>query len=244
MRVVGIIPARFGATRFPGKPLAQILGKALVERVYLRARKCRNLDQLVVGTDDERIETYCKSAGIPVVMTSKEHQSGTDRVCEIARNLDADAFVNIQGDEPLIPPSAIDELVNEAVKRNAGAATLVSGLRAQNTLLPDPNVVKVARDKQGNAIYFSRSVIPYPRNHRYAIYFQHIGVYYYLREMLLKFAELPPSPLELAEGLEQLRLLENGFQILTVEVDYKPIAVDTPEDVRKVEEFLKGTGEE
>ena len=244
MEVVGVIPARFASTRFPGKPLVPILGKALIERVYLRAKKCLCLSELLVATDDERILTFCENAGIPVMMTSERHRSGTDRVCEVAEKIFADAYVNIQGDEPLVSAPALDALISEASKAKAGVATLAAKLKKDAPEVRDANVVKVVCDSKGFALYFSRSPIPYPRYPEEANYLQHVGVYYFTREALMKFAKLSASTLELAEGLEQLRLLENGIPIFVVVSDYRPISVDTPEDVAKVERILKEMGEE
>lgn len=244
MKVVGVIPARFASTRFPGKPLALILGKPLIEHVYLRAKACSTLAGIIVATEDERILLFCKGAGIPVVMTSAKHQSGTDRTAEVARKVLADAYVNIQGDEPLVSPTAIAKLVSTALRRKAEVATLITPLPRDDRDLANPNVVKVVRNRKGYALFFSRYPIPYPRNKENADYFQHVGVYFFKREALLKFARLKPTPLELAEGLEQLRLLENNVQVLTVVDKYRPISVDTPEDIRRVEEELKKRGNE
>ncbi len=241
-RVVGVIPARYSSTRFPGKPLAQILGKTLIEHVYTRAKKATSISELVVATDDERILHHCESLRIPVIMTSDKHQTGTDRVCEVAMKMNAQAFVNIQGDEPLISSEAIDNLVFTALKNEARVATLVTLLDEADEAITNPNVVKVVLDRQGFALYFSRSPIPYQRIKGYSNYYQHIGVYFFQRVSLLEFSRLPQGRLEKTEGLEQLRYLENKIPILAVETDYRPVAVDTPKDIEKVEAILLDDG--
>jgi len=244
VEIVGVIPARFASTRFPGKPLIPILGKALVERVYLRAKRCLCLSNLLVATDDERILSFCENAGIPAIMTSDKHRSGTDRVSEVAEKISADAYVNIQGDEPLVSSQALDLLIGEAINKKVKVATLAARLENDAHEVRDPNVVKVVCDAQGFALYFSRSAIPYPRYTEHATYLQHVGVYYFTREALMKFSAFQQSPLELAEGLEQLRFLENGVPVFVVVSDYRPISVDTPEDVAKVERVLRELKEE
>lgn len=241
-RVIGVIPARYGSTRFPGKPLAQIAGKTLIARVYERASAASALSAVIVATDDERIYAHCVSGGMQVVMTSPEHQSGTDRIGEVAQSHPADAYVNIQGDEPLIPPEALNALLERAQAADALMATLVSPLDANDDALHDPNVVKVAVAASGYALYFSRAPIPYPRRPEHAHHYRHIGVYYFTAEALRAFIALPPSPLELAESLEQLRALEHGIPLLAVEFTYTPIAVDVPEDIARVEAALCAPG--
>ncbi len=239
MKIIGVIPARYGSTRFEGKPLAKIAGKALVEWVYLNASKARSLSELILATDDERIYTYCQTCGMNVEMTSKDHPSGTDRMLEVAHRHPADAYINIQGDEPLITGEALDALADGATNEGAEVATLITPVSTSDSALCDVNMVKVVVDKSGYALYFSRSKIPYPRDSQHASYYQHIGVYFFTREALLRFAELEPSPLELTEGLEQLRLLENGIRIFTVRTAYKPISVDVPADIVKVEALIQ-----
>lgn len=237
--ILGVIPARFGSTRFPGKPLAVIAGQSLVARVYERARQASELSRVLVATDDERIRRHCAEHELEVVMTSVAHESGTDRVAEVAERYAAFAYVNIQGDEPLIPPAAIDALVETAQAANAAIATLISPLPAEeHAVLQDPDVVKVVRSLDGRALYFSRLPVPFPRREESARYFQHIGIYYFTREALRDFTALAPTPLERTESLEQLRALEHGRSILTVEYPYRPLSVDTPEDVARVEARL------
>jgi len=239
---IGVIPARYGSTRFPGKPLAQIAGKTLIARVYERAAAASSLSEVIVATDDERIREHCRGAGMQVAMTSAAHPSGTDRIGEVAQSHAADAYVNIQGDEPLIPPEALNALVERAQAAIAPMATLVSPLEAGGEALHDPNVVKAAVAASGYALYFSRAPIPYPRRPEHARHYRHIGVYYFTADALRTFIALPPSPLELAESLEQLRALEHGIPILAVEFPYTPIAVDVPEDIARVEAALCAPG--
>lgn len=243
-KVVGVIPARYGATRFPGKPLAMIAGRSLIARVHDRAARARSITEVVVATDDERILEHCREQGIAAMMTSDTHQSGTDRVGAVAQQRPAQAYVNIQCDEPLIPPEALDELVDKALADDAGMATLVSPLDSTDRdTLNDPNVVKAAVGEDGYALYFSRFPIPYPRSPEHARHYRHVGVYYFRRDALVRFIGLTPTTLELAEGLEQLRALEAGMRILAVSYPYAPIGVDVPGDVRRVEEILEREGE-
>jgi len=243
-KVVGVIPARYGSTRFPGKPLAKIAGRSLISRVHDRVSRARSISEVVVATDDERIFEHCREHRISAVMTSGSHRSGTDRMGEVAQGRPAQAYVNIQCDEPLIPPDALDELVRQALAADAEMATLVSPLdSADRETLSDPNVVKAAVGEDGYALYFSRFPIPYPRSPEYVRHYRHVGVYYYRRDALVKFIGLTPTTLELAEGLEQLRALEGGMRILAVSHPYAPVGVDTPGDVQRVEEILQREGE-
>ncbi|MBN2401901.1 MAG: 3-deoxy-manno-octulosonate cytidylyltransferase [Spirochaetes bacterium] len=242
MKIIGIIPARYGSSRFPGKPLVKIAGKTLIERVYRRSEQA-GLAKIIVATDDNRIEREVLSFGGNAAMTG-EHHSGTDRIAEAAENESCDAVINIQGDEPLIDPEIIGT-VSSALEKNAWAdmATAAAEIKEHDDI-DNPNVVKVVFAADGRAFYFSRSGIPYivradgktPQAKRY----RHIGIYGYRKEFLKKFTVLKPSPLESAESLEQLRALENGFSIHVSVVDYKGAAVDTPEDVIIVENILSG----
>jgi 3-deoxy-manno-octulosonate cytidylyltransferase (CMP-KDO synthetase) len=237
MKIVGIIPARYSATRLPGKPLADICGKPLIQYVYEQARKSKLLEDVIVATDDERILEAVEKFGGKAVMTSPYHPSGTDRCAEVARKIDCDFVINIQGDEPLIPPEVIDK-VAEALKESdeetpmTSAATIANEEERENS-----NVVKVVTDQKGIALYFSRSPIPFYRN-PVAPTLRHIGIYGYRKDFLLKFVSLPQTPLEKTESLEQLRALENGFRIKIVLVDYSPVGVDTPEDLERVRRLL------
>ncbi len=246
---VGIIPARYASTRFPGKPLAAIAGRPMIYWVYQQAVKARRLQDVLVATDDERIVRAVESFGGKAVLTSPRHATGTDRIAEVATNLNVSVIVNIQGDEPLIAPEAIDRLVEAfAADPSVRMATLCR--RAQDVEeIFDPNTVRVVFDRNGDALYFSRAPIPYNRDARsreewlsQTVYYQHIGVYAYKRDFLLELAGLPQSPLERAEKLEQLRVLENGHRIRVVETDYRPVCVDVPEDVAKVELLMKEMG--
>jgi 3-deoxy-manno-octulosonate cytidylyltransferase (CMP-KDO synthetase) len=237
MRIIGIIPARYSATRLPGKPLADICGKPLIQYVYEQAKKAKFLEDVIVATDDERILEAVEKFGGKAVMTSPSHPSGTDRCAEVARKIDCDFVINIQGDEPLIPPEVIDK-VAEALKESTdetpmtSAATIASEEERENS-----NVVKVVTDQKGIALYFSRSPIPFYRN-PIAPTLRHIGIYGYRKDFLLKFVSLPQTPLERTESLEQLRALEHGFRIKIVLVDYSPVGVDTPEDLERVRKLL------
>ena len=242
MSVLGVIPARFGSTRFPGKPLALIAGKSLVQRVWERARAAVRLDGLVVATEDGRIVEHVASFGGQAVLTSAAHQSGTDRLGEVAQAQVYDYYVNIQGDEPLVSPGAIDALIGATLPRGAAMSTLVTPLPEGSPDVGNPNAVKVVRDKDGYALYFSRSPVPYARNAPQAPYLKHIGIYMYSRQTLGALCALPPAQIELTESLEQLRALHNGIRILTVDTDYDPVAVDVPEDIARAEARLRELG--
>ncbi len=236
--VFGIIPARYASTRFPGKPLAVLQGKPMVQWVYERVQSSEVCD-LAVATDDDRIADCVCGFGGKVVMTSPDHASGTDRCGEAARSMhpsDNDVIINIQGDEPLISPREIHLLASAFEDRSVQIATLVNPFQEEG-LLHNPNVVKVVKAKNGNVLYFSRLPIPYlrenatpPKN-----YFRHIGIYAYRYGALKEIVKLPTSELENSEKLEQLRWLENGYTIRALECDYQGIGVDTPEDLKNVE---------
>jgi len=236
MTAVCVIPARYGAQRFPGKPLARQTGKFLVQHVYENAAKARCFERVIIATDDQRIADAVKSFGGNVQMTRADHPSGTDRVAEVAQGLDAEIIVNVQGDEPDIPPRLLEQLVGLlAAHPEAQMATLATRCRDMNEAL-SPNVVKVAIDGGGRALYFSRATIPFDRtaflageSFPYQQYFRHIGVYAYRREFLLRFPSMPQTPLEKLESLEQLRALEHGHAIVVAEVDYAGHGIDTPE---------------
>ena len=233
--VYGIIPARYASSRFPGKPLALINGKPMVQWVYERVQSSEVRD-LVVATDDERIAACVRGFGGRVVMTSPDHASGTDRCGEAALSMhpdDNDVVINIQGDEPLISPKEIHLLASAFEDRAVQIATLVNPFH-DDTLLHNPNVVKVVKAKNGNVLYFSRLPIPYLRGESAVApenYYRHIGVYAYRYGALRQIVQLPPSELENSEKLEQLRWLENGYTIRALECDYQGIGVDTPEDL-------------
>lgn len=244
MKVIGVIPARFSSTRFPGKPLAMIAGKPLIEWVVRQAKKARALQEVIVATDDIRIRDAVKNF-CRVELTRSDHQSGTDRIAEVAGRIDCDCVVNIQGDEPLIEPQVIDAVAGAlSGAQMSTAATRITDAEE----LDNPNVVKVVVDSDGRALYFSRSTIPYLRDfsNKPAIerlkmfeYLKHLGIYGYKKETLMKIVNIPVSALERAERLEQLRALESGIRIAVVKVACSSIGVDTPEDARRVERLLE-----
>ncbi len=248
MNAIGIIPARYASTRFPGKPLADILGKPMIQWVYEQACRASLLDQVIVATDDQRIYDTVIQFGGKVVMTSPQAANGTERIAEVAENLNVTFVLNIQGDEPLIDPETIDQLVMLMQENpEAPVGTLVK--RITNLAdLNNPNIPKVVVDKNFYALYFSRSVIPFFRDEqnqqlwlRKSSYYQHIGLYIYKREFLIKFVELPISNLERIEQLEQLRVLENGFKIIVGLTETDSIGVDIPEDIDRVISYLHGS---
>ncbi len=242
--VIAIIPARYQSTRFPAKLLAPLDGKPLVQHTYERTAMAKRVDDVCVATDDARIVDALAPYGTRVVMTRGDHLSGTDRIAEVAADSPARIVVNVQGDEPLIDPHTIDEVV-DALESDADAA-MATAARAlvDPVAIKDPNVVKAVLDYAGRALYFSRAPIPYPRESAGeptggVRYWHHVGLYAYRREFLLEFAQMPPSPLERTEMLEQLRALENGFPIRVVETQYQSIGVDTPEDLERVRSLLE-----
>ncbi len=239
MRLIGLIPARYGSTRFPGKPLADIFGKSMIQRVVEQASASSLLAEVWVATDDRRIYDHVKTFGGHVLMTSPDHLSGTDR-CREALELHGgnfDAVINIQGDEPFIQPSQIDRLVRCFDDPAAEIATLVKKIE-KTEVLHNPHKVKVVRDRQDYALYFSRQAIPFQKDRpqeewlRTHTYYQHIGIYGYRSHTLQKISALEPGILETAESLEQLRWLENGFRIKTALTDEEAFAIDTPEDLK------------
>ena len=244
MKVVGIIPARYASTRFPGKPLALIAGKPLIQRVVEQCKKAKSLSDVIVATDDERIFSAAKKF-CHVEMTAANHPSGSDRIAEVAAKVPCDAVINIQGDEPMIEPAVIDAVA----KALAGSEMSTAATRIKKTEeLDNPNVVKVVVSAAGRALYFSRRTIPYLREAASSstseqlaafAFLKHLGIYGYRRETLLRLVKFPVSPLENAEKLEQLRALENGIEIAVVQVDYDSVGVDAPEDVARVEKLLK-----
>jgi len=245
MRIIGIIPARYASTRFPGKPLVPIAGKTLVQHVVERCQQAKAIAEVIIATDDARIrdvaEQFCR-----VEMTAAAHPSGTDRVAEVAARCECDAAVNIQGDEPLIEPAVIDAVAGAlATAEMSTAATPIRKLEEYE----NPNVVKVVVSAAGRALYFSRRTIPYLRDaasrsvtEQLAAFpfLKHLGIYGYRRETLLRLVKFPVSPLEAAEKLEQLRALENGIRIAVVKVDHDSVGVDVPGDVERVERLLAG----
>lgn len=239
-RILGIIPARFASSRFPGKALAELAGKSMIEHVWERASRSRYLTDLLVATDDERIAAAVRKFGGRARMTSPQHPSGSDRLAEVASAEEAALYVNIQGDEPLIDPEAIDAAIlsvhgDEAIVMGTLKKQIVDPTDIMNT-----NVVKVVTNLLGDALYFSRCPIPYERDGRNGlpVYFKHIGLYVYRREFLLRYPDLTVGPLEEAERLEQLRALENGYRIRVVNTEYESLGVDTPEDLERVRQLF------
>jgi 3-deoxy-manno-octulosonate cytidylyltransferase (CMP-KDO synthetase) len=239
LRTAVIIPARYASTRFPGKPLADLDGQPLIAHVYRRAAACPGVEQVIVATDDMRIAAAVRAFGGDARLTRADHPSGSDRIAEIAAALDCDVVVNVQGDEPLIDPRAIAQAIEPFADPDVQIATLCHRMVDPGEFA-DPNVVKVVVDRAGFALYFSRAPIPHLRDERggWPPLFRHIGLYAYRRQALLVLASLPPTPLERAEALEQLRALEHGIRIRAVETAYESIGVDTPADLEKVRRLL------
>jgi 3-deoxy-manno-octulosonate cytidylyltransferase (CMP-KDO synthetase) len=241
MRVIGVIPARYASTRFPGKPLALIKGRTLIERVWRQARMSRELDDVIVATDDRRIVAAVTAFGGRAVLTSRACTSGTDRMAEVAGRVEkkADIFINIQGDEPLISPLLIDRLV--LTLRQNPAVMAVTAVYPMNVPeeRQDPNVVKVVTDRQGFALYFSRYPVPFARSAAMVRLFKHLGIYGYRRDFLIRFASWKQTPLEKAECLEQLRILEMGYRVKTIVARRDSFGVDVPGDVVKIERLIK-----
>ena len=235
MKVLCVIPARYASTRLPGKPLSMIAGKPMIQHVYERACQAQLPNEVVVATDNELVEKAVLDFGGKAVMTSPDHPSGTDRLAEVALMYpDIDVIVNVQGDEPMIPPEVIDRLA-EAFNGDADLNMATMKVVMDEDDYENPAAVKVVTDQQGYALYFSRSLMPYPRNKPEGFkVFKHVGIYAYRRNFLLKYAALAPTPLEKAESLEQLRALENGYKIKVLESDFQGIGVDTPEDLAAV----------
>jgi 3-deoxy-manno-octulosonate cytidylyltransferase (CMP-KDO synthetase) len=236
-RVLGVIPARLESTRLPGKPLRTISGRPMIAWVYENARAARCLDHLLVATDSSEIESYCHKSGIPVLMTSREHKSGTDRLAEVMAKEPAEIYVNIQGDEPMISADHLERLLGPFEESSTQVSTLKVAIDAETAL--DPNVVKVVTDLSGRALYFSRARIPFDRDASGQVqYYKHQGFYAFRAEALKKFHQLAPTPLEKLEKLEQLRFLENGIEIIVAETQHDTIGVDTEEDLLRVQEHF------
>jgi len=235
-KILAVIPARYASSRFPGKALATLDSRTMLEHVYDRAMMSRYLTSVVIATDDTRIRDEARRFGARVQMTRDDHVSGTDRVAEVASAFeDYELVVNIQGDEPLIDPTAIDTAVLPLLEEPAIPMGTLKKRIEDPREISDPNVVKVVTDRFENAIYFSRSTIPFPRDSGNPLaHFKHIGLYVYRRDFLLRYPEMKVGPLEQAERLEQLRALENGFKIRVVETEYESFGVDTPDDLERV----------
>lgn len=242
MKTVVVIPARYGSTRFPGKALASLCGKPIIQRVWERAVKSK-ADQVLVATDDDRIMEAVASFGGKAVMTSPNHPSGSDRIMEAVQNIDADVIVNVQGDEPCMPPELIDKLIDMMTAPDAPDMGTVIVPCKREDVENNPNKPKVVISEDGYALYFSRSMIPYLREGGTEMkVYRHWGIYAYRRAALQKFVSLPESNLEKCEKLEQLRALENGMRIKTIETTYDGVDVNTPEDLAEAEKLFRETG--
>lgn len=238
--IVGIIPSRYASTRFPAKPLVGIAGKSMIQRVYEQAKKATKLTDVIVATDDERIFNHVREFDGNVVMTSTDHQTGTDRCAEVLSTLkDVDVVVNVQGDEPFIDPDQIDEVAALFEATGTQIGSLVKRIEDEEDLFSD-TVVKVVRSKTNQAIYFSRAAIPFVKGTeqkdwmKHVSYFKHIGIYGYRASVLKSLSKLPQTPLEITEGLEQLRWMENGFDIHLAETEHESNSIDTPEDLDRI----------
>jgi 3-deoxy-manno-octulosonate cytidylyltransferase (CMP-KDO synthetase) len=239
--ILGVLPARWGSTRFPGKPLHPIAGKPLIQHVWERCAQCSRLDEIIVATDDERILLAVESFGGRALMTSPDHPTGTDRIAEAAAQIPAAThLVNIQGDEPLIDPALIDALAATITSGTVDMATAANPMAADDPAVTDPNVVKVVLDAAGNALYFSRSPLPYFRNPVADLpVLRHKGIYAYTRDFLHRFVAWPQSPLEIAESLEQLRALHHGARIAVLPTEDRSPGVDTPQQALEIEHILR-----
>lgn len=240
--VLAVVPARHASTRFPGKPLAMISGRPMIQHVVERVRAVRLVSQVVVATDDERIRKAVVDFGGEAVMTRPDHPSGTDRVAEVAIQREAQIYVNVQGDEPLINPGVIDAVAAAMLEDDSiQICTPCVPIEVANDIM-DPNIVKVVSNFDGDALYFSRAPIPWVRDDKAPAtpqHFKHLGLYAFRRDALLEFPTLPPGEIERIEQLEQLRWLENGFRIRVVETDYDAVSVDVPADIERIEKLLR-----
>jgi 3-deoxy-manno-octulosonate cytidylyltransferase (CMP-KDO synthetase) len=240
--VVIVIPARFGSTRLPGKPLVALAGKPMIQRVYERAKMAARAARVIVATDDERIVQTVESFGGVARMTRPDHRTGTERVAEVAAHEKGDVFLNVQGDEPLLDPVAVDAAIDALLEEPAAAIATVATLIKTPADIMDPNVVKTVLDFDNNGLYFSRAPIPWVRDTASKIqvrHLKHLGLYVFQREALLEYPTLPQGELERIEQLEQLRWLENGWKIRVAEVEHDAVSVDVPEDVARVEKLLQ-----
>lgn len=237
-----VIPARYGSTRLPGKPLVSLAGQPMIQRVYERAKLAQRVNRVIVATDDERIVKAVAAFGGEARMTRGDHRTGTERVAEVAAHVAGDVFVNVQGDEPLLDPAAVDRAVEALLEEpQAAVATVATPIRAPADIM-DPNVCKVVLDFEENALYFSRAPIPWVRDSGSKLrvrHLKHLGLYVFQRDALLEYPTLPQGELERIEQLEQLRWLENGWKIRVAEVEHDAVSVDVAEDVAKVEKLLQ-----
>jgi 3-deoxy-manno-octulosonate cytidylyltransferase (CMP-KDO synthetase) len=241
-KVVVVIPARYGSTRLPGKPLVLLAGKPMIQRVFEQAKLSKRVHQVIVATDDERIVKVVREFGGEAKMTRPDHRTGTERVAEVAAHVEGDIFVNVQGDEPLLDPEAVDTAVRSLLEEpQATISTVATPIKTPAEIM-DPNVVKTVLDFENNALYFSRAPIPWVRDTASKIqvrHLKHLGLYVFQRDALLEYPTLPQGELEKIEQLEQLRWLENGWKIRVAEVAHDAVSVDVPEDVTRVEKLLQ-----
>jgi 3-deoxy-manno-octulosonate cytidylyltransferase (CMP-KDO synthetase) len=245
VNVLAVIPARYTSSRFPGKPFASIAGKPMIQHVVERVRRARRVSRVLVATDEPGVRDAVQGFGGEAVLTRRDHLTGTDRVAEVAAHIAAEIYVNVQGDEPLIDPETIDGLVQALVEDPGVQVASTAGMIVQPNDIMDPNITKVVRDFDGNALYFSHAPIPWVRDRSESVaarHWKHIGLYAFRREALLDFPTLPPGELERLEQLEQLRWLENGYRIRIVETEYDAISVDVPTDIDRVEKLLASRG--
>lgn len=243
VKVVVVIPARYASTRLPGKPLVSLGGKPMIQRVYERARLSKRANRVIVATDDARIVKAVEGFGGEARMTRPDHRTGTERVAEVAAHEQGDVFVNVQGDEPLLDPVAVDTAIASLLEEPAASISTVATAIKTPADIMDPNVVKTVLDFDGNALYFSRAPIPWVRDTASKIqvrHWKHLGLYVFQREALLEYPTLPQGELERIEQLEQLRWLENGWKIRVAEVEHDAVSVDVPDDVKRVEKLLQG----
>jgi 3-deoxy-manno-octulosonate cytidylyltransferase (CMP-KDO synthetase) len=240
--VIAVIPARYGSTRLPGKPLVTLAGKSMIQRVYERVKLAQRVNRVIVATDDDRILKAVQEFGGEARMTRPDHRTGTERVAEVAAHESGDVFVNVQGDEPLLDPAAVDTAVGALLKEpQVTIATVATPIKVPADIM-DPNICKVVLDFDENALYFSRAPIPWVRDtagHVQARHLKHLGLYVFRREALLEYPTLPQGELERIEQLEQLRWLENGWKIRVAEVEHDAVSVDVPDDVARVEKLLQ-----
>lgn len=243
MDVIGVIPARYSSSRFEGKVLAKISGKPVLQHVWERAKQARMLDELIIACDHELVRSAAEEFGANVIMTSKDHLCGTDRISEVVSPLEVKVVVNIQGDEPLVHPTMIDSVARALLENSSISMATVIKKIDQPQLINDPNVVKVVVDRNNFALYFSRAAIPCPASGseiKTPLYYKHIGLYAYTKDFLYTYKHLPSSILEKVEKLEQLRVLEAGFRIKVIESKFDTVGVDTPEDLEKARVYLEG----
>jgi 3-deoxy-manno-octulosonate cytidylyltransferase (CMP-KDO synthetase) len=245
-KVLAVIPARYASSRFPGKPLATIAGRPMIQHVVERVKRAQNVSRVVVATDEKSIKDAVEAFGGEAVLTRHDHATGTDRVAEVALHETAEIYVNVQGDEPLIDPGTIDSVVSAMLEdETMQIGTPCTAIDQPNDIM-DPNIVKVVRDFESNALYFSRAPIPWVRERSAAgdvRHWKHLGLYAFRREVLVEYPTLPPGELERIEQLEQLRWLENGFVIGVVETDYDAVSVDVPSDIERVEHLIAARSE-